>query len=71
VLTLVGGKLVPVPVTVGISDGTSTEILGGLQEGQTVVVGAVGGNGANPASTGRPAGPQPAGGAVYIEKGTG
>jgi HlyD family secretion protein len=69
VLTLVGGKLVPVPVTVGISDGTSTEILGGLREGQSVVVGAVGGNGSNPAPTGRPAGPQPAGGAVYIGKG--
>jgi HlyD family secretion protein len=69
VLTLVGSKSVPVPVTVGISDGTNTEILGGLREGQTVVVGALGGNGASPTAASRPAGPAPAGEAVNVAKG--
>jgi HlyD family secretion protein len=34
--------LKPVTVKVGISDGTNTEVLEGLNEGDTVVVGTVG-----------------------------
>jgi hypothetical protein len=37
------GKLAFVPVTLGLSDGTATEVLAGdLKEGQEVVVGATG-----------------------------
>jgi hypothetical protein len=38
-----GEKLKPVTLTLGISDGTSTEILrGDLKEGQEVVIGTAG-----------------------------
>jgi len=39
VLTLVGGQLKPVPVTIGLSDGTTTEVVTGLNEGDVVVTG--------------------------------
>ncbi|MBX6773001.1 MAG: HlyD family efflux transporter periplasmic adaptor subunit, partial [Chloroflexi bacterium] len=42
VLTLKDGQLVPIRVTLGITDGTRTEILSGLNEGDTVVIGATG-----------------------------
>ena len=47
------GKLVPVQVTLGISDGSSTEVVAGeLKEGQDVVVGTVGGGqGQRPGAT--------------------
>jgi len=51
------GKLAPVSVTLGISDGTATEVLGGdLKEGQEVVVGAAGAAGGP--GTRPPAGPR-------------
>jgi HlyD family secretion protein len=34
-----GGKPQPVPVQLGVSDGSSTEVLGGVNEGQEVIVG--------------------------------
>jgi HlyD family secretion protein len=46
VWALQGDKLRAVPVTLGITDGTATEILrGDLQEGQEVVVGMAGASG--------------------------
>ena len=49
------GQPVPVEITVGISDGSSTEVVsGGLKEGQEIILEAVGGNNKTPAS---PAGP--------------
>ncbi len=45
------GKPQPITVTLGISDGTSTEVASGdLKEGQEVVIGAAGAQGARPAS---------------------
>ena len=44
VLELRNGKLVPVVVTVGLTNGTYTEVLSGLQEGDSVVVNATGGS---------------------------
>ena len=47
------GKPTPVNVALGISDGTSTEVLrGGLREGQEVVVGAAAGGSGRPAAGG-------------------
>jgi HlyD family secretion protein len=37
-----GGKPQPVPVQLGVSDGSSTEVLGGISEGQEVIVGLTG-----------------------------
>jgi len=71
VMTLKNGRLVTVPVSLGITDGTSTEILSGLQEGETVVVGASGHTTSartNGPTTGAFSGPAP-GGAIYISKG--
>jgi HlyD family secretion protein len=52
VWVLDGDKLKPVPLTLGISDGTATEVLRGeVQEGQEIVVGMAGA-----AGTTRPAG---------------
>ena len=39
VWTLVEGRLQPVPVRLGASDGTVTEIAGAIEEGTVVVVG--------------------------------
>ena len=44
VLELRNGKLVPVVVTTGLTNGTYTEVLSGLQEGDSVVVSATGGS---------------------------
>jgi HlyD family secretion protein len=43
VMVLQDGKLAPVKVTMGLSDGTNTAVTAGLQEGQVVVVGRSGG----------------------------
>ena len=49
------GKAAPVTVTLGISDGTSTEVVrGGLKEGQEVIVGLLGAAGSGRPSTGGP-----------------
>ena len=47
VLVLRNGQLVPVLVTIGLSNGISTEVLSGLNQGDQVVVGATGGAFAN------------------------
>jgi len=44
VLELRNGKLTPVVVTTGLSNGQFTEVLSGLNEGDEVVVGQTGGN---------------------------
>jgi len=44
VLELKNGKLVPVVVTIGLTNGTFTEVLSGLQNGDQVVVSATGGS---------------------------
>ena len=51
ILVLENGQPRPVRVTVGMTDGTNTEIVSGLQEGQQVVTGSTGGT-----ATARPAG---------------
>ena len=49
------GKAAPVTVTLGISDGTSTEVVrGGLKEGQEVIVGLLGAAGSGRPSPGGP-----------------
>ena len=49
------GKLQSVPVMLGISDGTSTEVVSGdLKEGQEVVLGAAGAAGARPGTSPTP-----------------
>ncbi|HVC34152.1 MAG TPA: HlyD family efflux transporter periplasmic adaptor subunit [Chloroflexota bacterium] len=68
VLTLKGGQLVPVRVTLGITDGTNTEILSGLEAGQSIVAGAVGG----PVSgSSAPNGPGGGRGGVFFGRGFG
>lgn len=52
VLELQNGKLTPVLVTVGLTNGTFTEVLSGLQAGDQVVVGATGGSFSNLSGTG-------------------
>jgi RND family efflux transporter MFP subunit len=47
VLVLRNGQLVPVLVTVGLTNGVSSEVLSGLNQGDLVVVGATGGAFAN------------------------
>ncbi|HEU4439180.1 MAG TPA: hypothetical protein VFT36_08010, partial [Methylomirabilota bacterium] len=43
------GKPAPITLTLGLSDGASTEVLrGDIQEGQEVIVGSGGGRGAQP-----------------------
>jgi multidrug efflux pump subunit AcrA (membrane-fusion protein) len=52
VIELKAGKLVPVLVTTGLTNGQQTEILSGLQEGDEVVVGQTGGASATPSTSG-------------------
>jgi HlyD family secretion protein len=53
------GKLQQVQVTLGISDGSSTEVVAGeLKEGQDVVVGVVGAQGPRPPASGGSSGPR-------------
>lgn len=60
VLALVNGQLVPTRVTVGITDGTDTEVLSGLTAGEAIVVGE---NSSTTATTAqRTAGPAAGGG---------
>jgi multidrug efflux pump subunit AcrA (membrane-fusion protein) len=47
ILELKNGKLVPVVITTGLTNGTNTEVLSGLQPGDQVVVRATGGNFSN------------------------
>ena len=47
VLELKNGKLTPVMITIGLTNGAVTEVLSGLQSGDSVVVGATGGPFAN------------------------
>ena len=47
VLELKNGKLVPVVITTGLTNGTNTEVLSGLQPGDQVVVRATGGRFSN------------------------
>ncbi|HEX5415808.1 MAG TPA: hypothetical protein VFZ25_09070, partial [Chloroflexota bacterium] len=42
VVTLQNGKLTLVPVSLGLTDGSVTEITGGLKGGETIVTGATG-----------------------------
>lgn len=51
VLVQRGGKLVPVAVTVGLTNGTFSEVLSGLNDGDLVVVSATGGPFANLSTT--------------------
>jgi HlyD family secretion protein len=51
-----GGRLSPVSIEAGITDGRKTEVLSGLKEGDEVVTGIDSGNGGKPAMGGRPAG---------------
>ncbi len=44
VLELRNGKVTPVLITVGLTDGTSTEVISGLQAGDQVIVSATGGS---------------------------
>jgi HlyD family secretion protein len=41
VMILKDGKLTPMPVTIGLTDGTTTEIVSGLNDGDEVVVGPI------------------------------
>ncbi len=58
VVELKAGKLVPVLVTTGLTNGTQTEILSGLKEGDEVVTGQTGGKAAGSSTpTGSSGGP--------------
>ncbi len=71
VLELQNGKLIPVLVTVGLTNGTFTEVLSGLQSGDQVVVGATGGSFSNlPGTGGNGNGARPGGG-LRIQGGLG
>src|ERR671936_700164 len=48
------GKPESVSVTLGLSDGTATEVLRGLQEGQEVIIGAGGARPTTPQTQGGP-----------------
>jgi len=63
VLTMKDNQLVPVFVTIGITDGTNTEVVSGLEGGESIVVGQSGGTitaGRSGAAAG-PGGPRPGG----------
>ncbi|GHO46284.1 efflux RND transporter periplasmic adaptor subunit [Ktedonospora formicarum] len=51
VLELQNGKLTPVLITTGITNGQYTEVLSGLQDGDVVVTGQIGGNSSTTASS--------------------
>ena len=62
-LTLTNGNLTPLPVTLGITDGSVTEILTGAKQGEPIVIGESGATSAGPANgNGRPAVGGPFGG---------
>ena len=52
VVVLRNGKLVPVAITTGLSNGQFTEVLSGLREGDQVVVSQTGGNTTTPSNGG-------------------
>jgi HlyD family secretion protein len=60
VLTMSDGQLVPVRVTLGITDGTNTEVVAGLKEGDSIVIGQSNGSSGNAGNSS--GGPRPAGG---------
>jgi len=62
VLELRNGKLTPVAITTGLSNGQDTEVLSGLREGDEVVVGQTGGNTIPSNSNGGPGGGRSGGG---------
>jgi len=64
-LTLKNGELVPIRLTLGITDGTNTEVVSGLQDGESIVIGESGASSVSTNRTGstpRPAGRAPFGG---------
>jgi HlyD family secretion protein len=71
VLELQNGKLIPVLVTVGLTNGTFTEVLSGLQSGDQVVVGATGGSFSNLSGTGGNGNGARPGGGLRIQGGLG
>jgi multidrug efflux pump subunit AcrA (membrane-fusion protein) len=74
VLELKNGKLTPVLVTVGLTNGTSSEVLSGLQAGDQVVVSATGGaysNLSGTSGTGGGNGTRSGGGGLRIPGGFG
>lgn len=44
VMELKNGKLTPVPITIGLTSGSTVEVLSGLQSGDQIVTGQTGGN---------------------------
>jgi HlyD family secretion protein len=69
VVVLNNGEPTPMKVTTGLSDGTTTAVTSGLQEGQVVVTGQSGGTTAT-RTTGR-SNPLTGGGAVVVKTGPG
>src|SRR6266849_5883155 len=59
VVVLRNGKLVPVAITTGLSNGQFTEVLSGLREGDQVVVSQTGGNTTTPSNGGGGGGGNP------------
>lgn len=71
VLELRNGKLTPVVVTTGLSNGRFTEVLSGLNDGDNVVVGQTGGNTSTSTSNPGTGGGRNGGGAFPIRTGNG
>ena len=74
VLELKNNKLTPVLVTVGLTNGTSSEVLSGLQAGNQIVVSAIGGaysNLSGTSGTGGGNGTRSGGGGLRIPGGFG
>jgi HlyD family secretion protein len=74
VIAMQNGKLVPVRVTLGDTDGSTTVVASGLQPGETIVVGMTGGSqttGSTGSSNGQrgPGGPGGPGGGVFFRGG--